>query len=139
MAYDPNNIFARIIRGEIPCHKVFEDAHSIAFMDLMPQSEGHTLVLPKAPGENLLEVPPEALAHTIQTVQRVAAAVKQAFEPDGLFIAQFNGPAAGQTVFHLHFHIIPRWEGQPLRSHGRGVEKAEVLAAQAERVRAALR
>jgi len=138
MAYDPNNIFARIIRGEIPCHKVFEDAHSIAFMDLMPQSEGHTLVLPKAPGESILEVPPEALAHTIQTVQRVAAAVKRAFEPDGLFIAQFNGPAAGQTVFHLHFHIIPRWEGQPLKLHGRGVEKTEVLAAHAERVRAAL-
>lgn len=138
MAYDPNNIFARIIRGEIPCHKVFEDAHSLAFMDLMPQSEGHTLVLPKAPGENILEVPPEALAHTIQTVQRVAAAVKLAFEPDGLFIAQFNGPAAGQTVFHLHFHIIPRWEGQPLKLHGRGVEKTEVLAAHAERVRGAL-
>lgn len=138
MAYDPNNIFARIIRGEIPCHKVHEDAHSIAFMDLMPQAEGHTLVLPKAPGENILEVPPEALAHTIQTVQRVAAAVKQAFQPDGIFIAQFNGPAAGQTVFHLHFHVIPRWNGQSLKLHARGVEQAEMLAAHAERVRAAL-
>ena len=138
MAYDPNNIFARIIRGEIPCHKVFEDEHSIAFMDLMPQSEGHTLVLPKAPGENLLDIPPAALAHTIQTVQRVARAVRQAFEPEGLFIAQFNGPAAGQTVFHLHFHIIPRWDGQSLHGHGRSVEKPEVLAEHAARVRAAL-
>lgn len=138
MAYDPNNVFARIIRGEVPCHKVWEDAHSLAFMDLMPQAEGHTLVLPKAPGENLLDVPPEALAHTIQTVQRVARAVQQAFAPDGLFIAQFNGPAAGQTVFHLHFHIIPRWEGRTLHGHGRSVEKAEVLAAHAARIRAAL-
>jgi len=138
MTYDPDNIFARIIRGEVPCHRVHEDAHSLAFMDLMPQSPGHTLVLPKAPGEDLLAVPPEALAYAIQTVQRVARAVQRAFTPDGLFIAQFNGPAAGQTVFHLHFHIIPRWAGQPLKLHGREVEKAEVLAEQAARVRALL-
>jgi histidine triad (HIT) family protein len=138
MAYDPNNIFARVIRGEVPCHRVHEDEHTLAFMDLMPQSEGHTLVLPKAPGEDLLAVPPEALAHTIRTVQRVARAVQRAFAPDGLFIAQFNGPAAGQTVFHLHFHVIPRWEGQPLKRHSREVEKPEVLAEHAARVRAAL-
>lgn len=138
MAYDSSNIFARIIRGEIPCHKVYEDEHSLSFMDLMPQAEGHTLVLPKAPGENLLDIPAEALAHTIGVVQRVARAVQQAFTPDGLFIAQFNGPAAGQTVFHLHFHIIPRWHDRALQGHGRSVEKAEVLAAHAARVRAAL-
>jgi histidine triad (HIT) family protein len=138
MAYDPNNIFARILRGEIPCHKVYEDERTLAFMDVMPQSEGHTLVLPKTPCQNIFDLPAEELAATIRTTQKVAAAVLAAFGPDGMTIAQLNGPAAGQTVFHLHFHVIPRYEGQHLRLHAREMADAEVLAEQAERIRAQL-
>ena len=106
MAYDPTNIFARILRGEIPCHKVYEDDHTLAFMDIMPQSEGHTLVLPKAAAENIFELPADALAATIRTTQRVAIAVNRAFKPDGLMVSQLNGPAAGQSVDHLHVHLL---------------------------------
>ena len=118
MAYDPTNIFARIVRGEIPCVRVYEDADTLAFMDLMPQSEGHTLVIPKVAGENLFDTPPGSVAAAILSTQRVARAVKAAFSPPGLIVTQFNGPAAGQTVFHLHFHIIPRYDGVPVAGHG---------------------
>jgi histidine triad (HIT) family protein len=138
MAYDSNNIFARIIRGEIPCHKVYEDADTIAFMDIMPQAEGHTLVLPKAAGEDVFSLPPAALAATIRTTQKVARAVKKAFSPPGIMIAQLNGPAAGQSVFHLHFHVIPRHAGKDLGIHAAAPADHAQLAQHAARVRAAL-
>jgi histidine triad (HIT) family protein len=119
--YDEDNIFARIIRGEIPAAKVFEDAHVLAFMDVFPQSRGHTLVVSKkSKARNLLDVEPEVLAHVIGDVQRVAKAIKAALKPDGIVLTQFNGAAAGQTVFHLHFHLIPRYADTPLRPHGEG-------------------
>jgi len=138
MAYDKDNIFARIIRGEIPCHKVYEDTDTLAFMDIMPQAEGHTLVLPKAAGEDVFTLPPDALAATIRTTQKVARAVKKAFSPPGIMIAQLNGPAAGQSVFHLHFHVIPRYEGKDLGIHAAAAADPAVLAGHAARVRAAL-
>lgn len=119
--YDEDNIFARIIRGEIPAAKVFEDAHVLAFMDVFPQSRGHTLVVSKkSKARNLLDVEPEVLAHVIGDVQRVAKAIKAALKPDGIVLTQFNGAPAGQTVFHLHFHLIPRYADTPLRPHGEG-------------------
>lgn len=119
--YDEDNIFARIIRGEIPAAKVFEDAHVLAFMDVFPQSRGHTLVVSKkSKARNLLDVEPEVLAHVIGDVQRVAKAIKAALKPDGIVLTQFNGAPAGQTVFHLHFHLIPRYAAAPLRPHGEG-------------------
>jgi len=138
MSYDPNNIFAKIVRGEIPSHKVYEDEHSFAFLDIMPAAEGHTLVVPKEGIENIFEVSPEGLAVLIQATQKVARAVKKAVNAPGIVITQFNGAPAGQTVFHIHFHIIPRAEGQPLQLHGRAHEKPEKLAAVAEKVRAAI-
>ncbi len=138
MTYDTNNIFARILRGELPCHKVYEDEATLAFMDVMPQAEGHTLVIPKAPGTGILDVPTEALQATIATTQKVARAVKTALDAPGVMIVQLNGAPAGQTVFHLHFHIIPRSEGLQLKFHARDMEKPEVLAAMAARIRAAL-
>ncbi len=138
MTYDDSNIFARILRGEIPCHKVFEDEHTIAFMDIMPQAEGHTLVVPKAMAEDIFSLPAGSLAASIQTTQRVARAVKKAFSPPGIMIAQLNGAAAGQTVFHLHFHVIPRYHGHDLGMHSRDTADPADLARNAERVRAAL-
>jgi histidine triad (HIT) family protein len=138
MAYDRNNVFARIVRGEIPAHKVFEDEHTLAFMDVMPQADGHTLVIPKAEAENLFDLPAPALAATILTTQRVARAVQKAFAAPGILIAQLNGRAAGQSVFHLHFHVLPRHEGLDLRFHARGMADPTLLAAHAEKVRAAL-
>jgi histidine triad (HIT) family protein len=138
MSYDDSNIFAKILRGEIPSHKVYEDAETLVFMDAMPQAPGHTLVLPKAPSRNLLDADPQALARVAPVVQRVARAVKSAFAADGVTVVQFNEPASGQTVFHLHFHIIPRHEGIPLMPHNRDMEKPEVLAAHAEKIRKAL-
>jgi len=138
MPYDPTNIFARILRGEIPCHKVYEDEDTLAFMDIMPQSEGHTLVLPKAPAENVFELPPESLAATIRTVQKVARAVRKAFEPPGLMIAQLNGSEAGQSVFHLHFHVVPRYAGRDLSLHAGRMADPQELAGHAARIRAQL-
>ncbi|RUP09220.1 HIT family protein [Hyphomicrobium sp.] len=138
MAYDANNIFAKILRGEIPCHKVYEDADAIVFMDVMPQSPGHVLVVPKVPSRNLLDADPAVLAKVIPLVQKVATAAKSAFAADGISIAQFNEPAGGQTVFHLHFHIIPRYEGKALHIHARNMEEGSVLAANAEKLKAAL-
>jgi histidine triad (HIT) family protein len=138
MSYDPNNIFAMILRGEAPCHKVYEDDHSLAFMDVMPQVDGHTLVIPKDSAQDMLSADPEILGRTIQTTQRVATAVKAAFGADGIMIAQLNGAAAGQTVFHLHFHIMPRNDGVDFKMHARDMADPELLAAHAERVRSAL-
>jgi len=118
MAYDPDNIFARILRGELPAHKVYEDDDVFSFMDIFPQSRGHTLVIPKYDAENLFDLPPEWAAKLIGKTQVIAHAVRDALEPDGILIAQFNGAAAGQSVFHIHFHIIPRWEGAALPGHG---------------------
>ena len=133
--YDPDNIFAKILRGDMPSVRVFEDDHVLAFMDVFPQSRGHTLVIPKhSTARNLLEEEPETLSVLIQGVQRVTRAVRAALEPDGIVVTQFNGSASGQTIYHLHFHIIPRWEGVPLKGHGVGgmadMEELKALAAE---------
>ena len=138
MAYDPNNLFMRIIRGELPCVKVYEDADVLAFMDIMPQSEGHTLVVPKIAGENLLDPPPASVAAAMAVVQRLAQAAPQAFGCPGVMVAQFNGAAAGQTVFHLHFHVIPRWPDRAYGGHAQRKAEAEVLAANAQKIQQAL-
>jgi histidine triad (HIT) family protein len=137
--YDPDNIFAKILRGEIPSTRVYEDDGVVAFMDVMPQAEGHTLVVPKAASRNLLDADPAMLGPLMAVVQKIARAVKQAFKADGVTVVQFNEPAAGQTVFHLHFHVIPRFDGVPLRPHSGKMEEAAVLQANAEKIRAALR
>ena len=136
--YDDNNIFARILRGEIPSTRVYETDDVVAFMDVMPQGMGHTLVVPKAPSRNLLDAQPETLANLIQAVQKIAQAVKKAFNADGVTVMQFNEPASGQTVYHLHFHVIPRFEGVALKPHTGQMEDAAVLSANAEKIRAAL-
>lgn len=133
--YDTNNIFAKILRGEIPAFKVYEDAHTLAFMDVMPQSEGHTLVIPKTNARNFFDIDPDALASLIKATQHVAKAVQKAFKPDGMRIIQFNEPAAGQTVFHIHFHIVPCYEGHSLKGHSRDMADKSVLADHAERVK----
>jgi len=138
MTYDPDNIFAKILRGEIPSHRVYEDEQVVAFMDVMPQGKGHTLVVPKAPSRNLLDADPARLGTLFAVVQKIAVAVKKAFAADGVVVMQFNEPASGQTVFHLHVHVIPRFEGVPLKPHTGEMEKPEVLAANAEKIRAAL-
>ncbi|OWJ56544.1 HIT family protein [Inquilinus limosus] len=138
--YDRDNVFARILRGELPAAKVHEDGDTLAFMDAFPQSEGHVLVIPRAgTARNLLEADPATLARLMATVQRVAAAVRAALRPDGVMVAQFNGAAAGQTVYHLHVHVIPRWEGRPMKGHGQaGPADAAELRAQAARIAAAM-
>ena len=136
--YDPANIFAKILRGEIPCHMVFEDDVALAFMDIMPRCDGHCLVIPKAPARGLLDLPPDALAAFMPRVQTVAAAAVKAFAADGLTLQQFNEAAGGQDVFHLHFHLLPRQDGVPLRAPHKHMAPPEVLKAQSERIRAAL-
>lgn len=136
--YDDQNIFARILRGEIPAHKVYEDADAIAIMDVMPQGTGHTLVVPKAPSRGMLDADPAALGRLMPVVQKVAQAVKTAFGADGVTIIQFNEAASGQTVFHLHIHVIPRFEGVALRPHTDDMESNEVLADNADKIRKAL-
>lgn len=136
--YDPENIFAKILKGDIPSHAVYEDDFSYAFMDVMPQAPGHVLVVPKAASRNLLDADPETLAKVMPIVQKIARAAKEAFEADGIFVAQFNEPAAGQTVFHLHFHIIPRKHGVDMTPHSGKMEDSAVLAANAQKVRMAL-
>lgn len=138
MSYDPNNIFAKMINGDFPAHKIYEDDDAIAILDIMPQAAGHTLVIPKAASRNVLDADPEALAKVMPVVQKVARAVKQVFAADGIHIQQFNEAAAGQTVFHLHFHVIPRHEGVAMKPHTGEMEDQEVLAAQAENLKAAL-
>lgn len=138
MTYDAENIFAKILRREIPSHKVYEDADAIVIMDAMPQSRGHTLIIPKAHSRNLLDADPEMLARVAPLVQKIARAVKEAFAADGVTVMQFNEPASGQTVFHLHFHVIPRINGVSLQSHTGAMEEPEVLAANAEKIRKVL-
>lgn len=138
MAYDPNNIFARILRGEMTANKVHEDDLTIAIMDVMPQSDGHALVIPKAPAENLFDLDVAMAEAVMRTGQRVALAMRHAFQPDGVTLMQFNGAEAGQTVFHFHLHVVPRYAGRPLRKHGRGFADPALLADQAGKLRAAL-
>lgn len=121
MSYDDNNPFARILRGDLPSIKIAETDATLAFMDVMPQSEGHVLVVPKEAAAEIFELSDEATVACIRMTQRVAIAVRAALQPDGVFIGQFNGAAAGQTVAHVHFHVIPRWEGLPLRMHAREI------------------
>lgn len=137
-AYDPTNIFAKILKGEIPSVKLYEDDDTLAFMDVMPQAPGHLLVIPKQGSRNILDADPAVLAKLIPVVQKLAVAAKEAFEADGVYIAQFNEPAAGQTVYHLHFHVIPRHDGLPLKPHTGGMENIDVLKANAEKIKAAL-
>ena len=137
-AYDDQNIFAKILRGEIPSHRVYEDDAVVAFMDVMPQGRGHALVVPRAPSRNLLDADPAALAPVIQAVQRVARGAMRAFDADGVTITQFNEAPAGQSVFHLHFHVIPRFDGVALKPHSGKMEDQDVLAANAEALRAAI-
>lgn len=138
--YDPENIFAKMLRGDIPAVKVFEDDVALAFMDIFPQVEGHTLVIPKrVQARNLLEMPPERLGPYMERVQRVAKGVEKALMPDGITIIQFNGSSAGQTVFHLHFHILPRFEGITPKAHAGG-SQADIndLETLAEKIRSAV-
>jgi histidine triad (HIT) family protein len=138
MAYDSNNVFAKILRGEIPSVKVYEDAKTLAFMDVMPQADGHVLVIPKEPAENIFEVSPEGAAAMMATTHRVAKAVKKGIGAPGIMIAQLNGSPAGQSVFHVHFHIIPRSAGVDFRLHARQMENPDKLKALAEKIKAAL-
>ena len=138
MTYDSSNIFAKILRGEIPCHKVYEDSDAICFMDVMPQGPGHALIVPKAPSRNMLDADPAVLAKLLPLIQKIAKASKAAFGADGITVMQFNEPAGGQTVFHLHYHVIPRFDGAPLKSHSGKMEDPAILAANAEKLRAAL-
>lgn len=138
MAYETDNVFAKILRGDIPCHKVFEDDDVLVFMDVMPQAPGHTLVVPKAASRNLLDADPAVLAKLLPMVQKVARAVKTAFAADGVSVFQYNEPAGGQSVFHLHVHVVPRQDGVALGRHSDAMEDQAVLAANAEKVRAAL-
>lgn len=133
--YDDKNIFARILRGELPCFRVYEDDRTLAFMDIMPQSEGHTLVIPKEPAATLFDISPAMLADTIQVTQKVARAVQAVTQAPGVMIAQFNGAEAGQTVPHLHFHIIPRRHGEALRLHASEKADMEQLRQLAERIK----
>ncbi|MFZ5669938.1 MAG: HIT family protein [Pseudomonadota bacterium] len=138
-AYDDGNIFARIIRGEAPSVKVWEDEAVLVFMDVFPQAKGHTLVVHKASrARNLLEAEPATLAAVMAAAQKTARAIKAALKPDGIVVTQFNGAPAGQTVFHLHVHIIPRWEGLPLGRHAGDMADVEELKALAARIAGAL-
>jgi histidine triad (HIT) family protein len=137
-AYDPNNIFAKILRGELPCYKVYEDDKAFAFLDIMPRAEGHTLVLPKAPARNMLDIAPQDLAHVATVAQKIAKAAMKALGSDGVTIQQFNESAGGQVVFHLHVHVIPRKEGVAMKPPASAKVKPEALAKTAEAIAAAL-
>jgi histidine triad (HIT) family protein len=137
-AYDPNNIFAKILRGEFPCHKIYEDDKALAFLDIMPRAPGHTLVLPKAAARNILDVPPDDLAHVAKVAQKIAKAAMNVFGADGITVQQFNEGAGGQVVFHLHVHVIPRKQGVPMKPPASEKEKPDVLADQAKKLAAAV-
>ena len=138
-AYDPNNIFAKILRGELPCFKVYEDDKAFAFLDIMPRAPGHTLVIPKAPARNILDCPADDLAHVAKVAQKIAKAAMTAFSADGITVQQFNEGAGGQVVFHLHVHVIPRKAGIAMKPPAAEKEKPEVLADQAAKLAAALK
>jgi histidine triad (HIT) family protein len=133
--YDPNNIFAKILRSEIPCHKVYEDDETLAFMDVMPQANGHVLVVPKSPARNLFDADPGAVSKAMIIAQKISKASMKAFQADGVMLVQYNEAPAGQSVFHLHFHVIPRHEGVALRGHSGKMEDSHLLAANAELLR----
>ena len=135
MAYDDGNIFAKVLRGEIPCHKLYEDEDTLAFLDIMPRTEGHTLVITKEKARDLFDIRPEALGKLMAVVQKLAPKIKEAVGDEGVLIQQFNGAAAGQTVFHLHVHIVPRKEGEPLKPHAGVMADQAKLAATAEKIR----
>ena len=137
-AYDQNNIFAKILRGELPCYKVYEDDRALVFLDIMPRAPGHALVIPKSPARNLLDVAPDDLAHVMTIAQKVAQTGMQVFEADGVTIQQFNESAGGQVVFHLHVHVIPRKDGVMMKPPASEKEKPETLAAQAKKLAAAM-
>jgi histidine triad (HIT) family protein len=138
-AYDSNNIFAKILRGELPCYKVYEDDKALAFLDIMPRAPGHTLILPKAPARNILDVAPDELAHVAKVTQKIAKAGMQVFGADGITIQQFNESAGGQVVFHLHMHVIPRKAGMAMKPPATEKAAPDVLADQAKQLAAALR
>ena len=138
MAYDNQNIFAKILRGEIPCVKVYEDAKTLAFMDVMPEADGHVLVVPKEPAQDILDLSPEGLSAMMATVQKLAKVVDKALQPDGILLKQYNRAAAGQSVFHVHFHIVPRWEGVALAPHGKVMVEAGRLEPIAAKIRSEL-
>ncbi|HEY1710239.1 MAG TPA: HIT family protein [Rhizomicrobium sp.] len=138
MTYDPNNVFAKILRGELPCVKVYEDALTLSFMDIMPSVEGHTLVITKEPAEGILDLSVEGAQALIATTQKIARAVKAGLQPEGLMLLQLNGTAAGQSIPHIHFHILPRNEGLSMTIHGRAMVKPGVLEPIAAKIRAAL-
>ena len=138
-SYDPNNVFAKILRGELPAHKVFEDDRSFAFLDIMPRAPGHTLVIPKTPARNILDIAPDDLADLIKTTQTIARAAVEAFAADGLTIQQFNEPAGGQVVFHLHIHVIPRKIGVALKPPASFKEEPAVLSEHARKIAAAIK
>jgi histidine triad (HIT) family protein len=138
MPYDTNNIFAKILRSEIPCVKVYEDAKTLAFMDVMPEGEGHVLVVPKEPAENILDLSPDGMTAMMATVQKVAKAVDKALKPDGILLKQYTREAAGQSVFHVHFHIVPRREGVPMAPHGKIMVEAAKLEPIAAQIRSEL-
>jgi histidine triad (HIT) family protein len=135
MTYDRNNVFAKVLRGELPSHTIYEDEDTLAFLDIMPRSDGHALVITKEEARDLFDVSPEALAKLMAVVQKLAPKIKDAMGADGVLIAQFNGAAAGQTVFHLHVHIIPRTEGVELKPHAGKMADKAALAATAEKIR----
>lgn len=137
-AYDPENIFAKILRGEIPCHKIYEDDHVFAFLDIMPRSPGHTLVIPKAPARNILDITAEDFAHVARRAHKIAHAAMTAFKADGIVVQQFSEPAAGQVVYHLHMHVMPRHDGVPLLPPASRREDTAVLEANAAKLKAAL-
>ncbi len=137
-SYDPNNIFAKILRGELPCYKVFEDDKTLAFLDIMPRAQGHTLVLPKAPARNILDIGADDLSHVAKVAQKVAIAAVKAFSADGITIQQFNEGAGGQVVFHLHLHVIPRKAGVTMKPPASEKEKPDVLAENAKKLAAAI-
>ncbi len=137
MDYDPDNIFAKILRGEIPSAKLYEDEETFVFMDIMPRADGHCLVIPKTPCRNLLDASADQMTAVMKTTQKMSRAVMKAFDAEGVTIQQFNEAVGGQEVFHLHFHVLPRHDGVKLRPPGK-MEEAEVIAANAEKIRAAL-
>ncbi len=137
VAYDNDNIFAKILRGELPSEMVYEDDHTVAIMDIMPRADGHTLVLPKAPSRNILDIDPEDYAHVARTVKLVAGAVMRAFSADGVTIQQFSEQAGGQIVFHTHVHVLPRHNGEPLKPHTGHMADSAVIAEHAQMIRAA--
>jgi histidine triad (HIT) family protein len=138
-SYDPTNVFAKILRGELPCHKIYEDERAFAFLDIMPRAPGHTLVIPKAPARNILDVDPDVLAHVMKVAQKIAKTGVKVFNADGVTVQQFSEPAGGQVVFHLHVHVMPRKAGVALKPPASVKEDAAVLSDQALKFAAALK